>query len=324
MLPDFDVLLELPDYFLSEFSRLGFGAFRILVRRAADVDHEPNVGRGFVDRGDRGDGAVVDHPPTFGHRDSQTSVDGLHSAVDVFDLLVVVAFEGDGEVDKGHRFVEVVAGEHGHDWRVVHVLEMRKVHAVFEHVLRVHFQALAVQPLLRVVVADVAVVIESGEYVRHVEVRFTALDVVPDVDRLVALHHRIRADPFTAIGTILVGNADVAALLAPLPAVKRALQYLADDFAAETQVRAQMFAVSVHHGELAGLGPPGNHLLAEVLHLVYVADADLVGPCDLEPAGRFHRQRRLGHPSSSFLRFQGDVTNDSALGHKFIVGTMKL
>ena len=58
--------------------------------------------------------------------------------LDVVDRLVVVALEGDGEVDVGHRFVEVVAGEHGHDRRLVHELEMREVDTVFEHVLRMH------------------------------------------------------------------------------------------------------------------------------------------------------------------------------------------
>src|SRR6202050_1479900 len=45
---------------------------------------------------------------------------------------------------------------------------------VFEHVLRVQLQALAIQPLLRVVVVGAAAVVESGEYVRCVEVRVTA------------------------------------------------------------------------------------------------------------------------------------------------------
>src|SRR6202022_2749666 len=282
---------------------------------------------GLVDRGDRGNGAVIDHAPTLGHRDSQTAVDGLYPAFDVLDLLVVVTFEGDGEVDEGDRFGEVVASEDRHDGRVVHVLEMCEVHAVFEHILRVHFQTLPIQPLLRVVVVGAAVVIESGEHVRCLEIRLTTVHVVPDVDRLVALHHRIGANSPAAIGAILIRDTDVAALLAPLPSVKRALQGLPDDLAAVTQVCAEMFAVSVHHGELAGLGPPGNHLLVEVLHRVDIADADLVRPCTLEPAGRFHRQRRFSHvpcPSWSYLPFQGDVRNHSRLNEKILVGTMKV
>ncbi len=70
--------------------------------------------------------------------------------------------------------------------------------------------------------------------------------------------------------------------------MKRALQDLADDFAAEAQMRAEVFAVGVHHGELTGLSAPGDQLLAEVGHLVDVAHTDLVGPGNLEPAGRFH------------------------------------
>ena len=114
-----------------------------LCGRPADVDHEADVGGEVVDRRDRRDGAVVDHPPALGHRDAQTAVDGLHAAVDVLDQLGVVALERDREVDERHRLAEVVAGEDRHDRGVVHVLEMREVHAVFEHVLRMQFQALA-------------------------------------------------------------------------------------------------------------------------------------------------------------------------------------
>ena len=52
----------------------------------------------------------------------------------------------------------------------------------------------------------------------------------------------------------------------PLPTVERALDDLADDLAAEPEVGAEVFAVGVHHGHLAGLGPPGDQLLVEVLH----------------------------------------------------------
>jgi len=159
----------------------------------------------------------------------------------------------------------------------------------------VQFQTLAVQPLLRVVAVRAAAVFERGEHVRRIEVRLAALDVVPDVDRVIALHHGVGADPPAAVGPVLVGDADVASLPAPLPPVEGALQHLADDLATVTQVRPKVFAVGVHRGELAGLGPPGDHLLVEVLHLDDVADADLVRPGDLEPSGRLHRQRRLSH-----------------------------
>jgi hypothetical protein len=190
---------------------------------------------------------------------------------------------------------------------------MCEVHAVFEHILRVHFQALPIQSLLRIVAVGAAAVVEPGEDVRRVEVRFTAFDVVPEVDRLVAFHHRIGADSSAAIRAVLIRDADVAALLAPLPPVERTLQHLADDFAAETQVCAEVLAVGVHRGQLTGLGAPGNHLLAEVLHLVDITGADLVRPANLKPSGRFHRQRRFGHD-----------TDDNEPRHKFIVGTMKI
>src|SRR5207253_1917297 len=99
------------------------------------------------------------------------------------------------------------------------------------HVLRVHFQSLAIQPLLRVVAVGAAAVVESGEDVRRFEEGFTALHVVPDVDGLVALHDRIGADTPAAVRAILIWNADVATLVAPLPSVERALQNLADDCA---------------------------------------------------------------------------------------------
>src|SRR6185437_9746368 len=97
--PDLDILLELADDFAPEFVGLGGGAARVFVGRPADVDHEAHIGGELVDRGDRRDGAVVDHAPALGHGDAQSAVDGLHAAVDVLDLLPVVAFEGDGEVD---------------------------------------------------------------------------------------------------------------------------------------------------------------------------------------------------------------------------------
>ena len=318
MPPDLDVLLELPDHFAAELGRLALGAVGVLTRRPTDVDHEPDVGGELVDRGDRRDGAVVDHPPALGHRDAQAAVDGLDAAVDVLDLLPVVTFERDGEVDERHRFGEVMTGEHGHDGRVVHEFEMREIDTVFEHVLRMQLQGLPIQPLLRVVVLGAAAVAERGEDVRRVEIRLTALDVVPDVDRGVALHHGVGADATAPVGPVLVGNADVSALLTPLPAVERALQHLADDRAAITQMRTEVLAVGVHHGELTGLGPPRDHLLPEVLHRVHVAHTDLVGPGDLEPAGWCHRQRRLSHAGSLLGR------NDRRDDHQIKVPSMKL
>ena len=140
--PDIDVLAELPDDLLAELLRLGFGPRGVLARRAADEDGEAHVGGGVVDGRDRGDGPVVDHAPTLCHRDAEAAVDRLDTALDVVDRLVFIAFEGDGEVDVGHRFVEVVSSEHRHDRRLVHELEMREVDAVFEHVLRMQFQSL--------------------------------------------------------------------------------------------------------------------------------------------------------------------------------------
>ena len=121
-----------------------------------------------------------------------------------------------------------------------------------KHVLGMHLQAGAVQPLLGVVVGGGAGVAEAGEHIGHVEERIPTLLVVPDVDRLVALDDRERADPSApAIGAVLVGDAHVAALVVPLPAVEWGLDDLALDVAAVAEMGAQVFAVGVHHGELA-------------------------------------------------------------------------
>ena len=192
-----------------------------------------------------------------------------------------------------------MSGEHGHDGRLVHELEMGEVDAVLEHVLRMHFQPRPVHGGDRVVVGEAAAVAESGEHVGDVEVGLASLHVVPDVDRLVALGHRIGADAPAPVGPVLVGDADVAALVVPLPAVKRTLDDLALDVTPETQVCAQVLAVGVHHGHPARMRPPRHHLLTEVRHPVDLADSDLGGPRDLEPSRRFHRQRRSRHPVPS-------------------------
>ena len=295
MRPDVDVLGELTDHLRTELLGPDPGALGILCGRAADIDVEPDVGGGFVDRGDARDGAVVDHPPALGHRDAQPAVDGLHPAVDVLDPLAVVALERDGEVDVGHRRIEVVPGEDRVDRDAVDVPEMLDVHPVLQHVLRMHLQTGPVEPLLRVVVIEAAGVVETGEHIGSLEERIPAEFVVPDVYRRIAFGDGIGLDAAAAVGSILVGDAHVSPFVAPLPAVERALQNLAGDDAAETQVRPEVFAIGVHHRQLPGLGTPGDHLLTEVLHGVYPADGDLVGPRDLEPPRGLHRQWRLGH-----------------------------
>ena len=205
------------------------------------------------------------------------------SSIDCF-----VALERDREVDVGHRFGEVVPGEQRHDRRLVHELEVGEVDAVLEHVLRMHFQRLAVQPLLGVVVGDATAVGEARENVRRLEEWGASLDVMPDVDRFVALGHRVGAHAAAAVRARLIGDADVATLDVPLPAVEGALNHLADDVAAEAEVCSEVLAVGVHDRDLAGFGTPRDHLLAEVLHGVDVAQLDFVGPRDLEPSRRLH------------------------------------
>ena len=172
---------------------------------------------------------------------------------------------------------------------------MRKVHAVLEDVLGVQFQCFAVEPLLRVILVDAAGVVEAREDVRRLEERVAPLDVVPDVHRLVALDRGIGADAATPVRAILIRDADVAAFLTPLPPVERTLQDLALHMSAVPEVGTKVLAVGIHHGELTRLCAPGDHLGVEILHPAHVAGLDLVGPRDLEPSGRLHRQRRLGH-----------------------------
>ncbi len=172
---------------------------------------------------------------------------------------------------------------------------MGEVDAVFEDVLRMHFQRLAVIPLLRVVIVDTAVLVETREDVGGFEERIAPLDVVPDVDGLIALDDRIGANAATPVWPILVGNADVAALVIPLPAVEGALDDLTVDVTAVAEMSAEVLAVGVHHGQLTGLRAPRDHLGVEVRHPADVTGLDLVGPGDLEPTCRLHRQRWLGH-----------------------------
>src|SRR6478609_1041972 len=106
---------------------------------------------------------------------------------------------------------------------------MREVDTVLEDILRMHLQAFAVQPHLGVVVGGAAAVGETGEHVRRVEVGSTTVDVVPDVDRVVALDDREGSDAPATIGAVLIRDADVATVAVPLPPVERALQDLPDD-----------------------------------------------------------------------------------------------
>jgi hypothetical protein len=191
-----------------------------------------------------------------------------------------------------------VSGEHRHDRRLVHEFEVGDVDTVFHYVLRVQLPVRLVQGLAGVVIGQTAAVLEAGEDVGHIEERLTAFDVMPDVGRLVAFHHGVGTHLASAVGSLLVGDTDVATLVVPLPAVKGAFDDLAFDVAAETQVSAEVFAVGVHHRQPARLRTPGDHFAAEVVHRVYVAGGDLVGPRDLEPTGRLHRQRRFRHLSS--------------------------
>ena len=172
---------------------------------------------------------------------------------------------------------------------------MREVDAVLEHVLRMHLQACAEQALLRVVVGRGAGVAEAREDIGDIEVRLPAVDVMPDVHRLIAFGHRVGPHATSAVGSALVRDADIAAVVVPLPAVERALDDLALDVAAVAEMGAEVFAIGVHHGQPPRLRAPRDHVAVEVLHPVHVADVDLVGPRDLEPTGRFHRQWRLGH-----------------------------
>ena len=80
-----------------------------------------------------------------------------------------------------------MTGEDRVDRCAVHVLEMREIDPVFEYVLRVHLVPLLEEPLLRVVVRDRRAVTEAAEDIGRFEEGVAVFDVVPDVDRLIAL-----------------------------------------------------------------------------------------------------------------------------------------
>ena len=177
----------------------------------------------LVDRGDSRDGAVVHHPPALGDSHPEAGVDRFDPALDVVNGLTVITFEGDGEVHVGDWPGEVVPGEQRHDRCLVHVFEMREIDAVLQHVLRVQTLTGPVQPLLRVVVGGGGAVAESGDDVGDLEVGLAAVDVVPDVHRLVDLCDRVCAHPAAAVGPRFIRDADVMAVGVPLPAVERTL-----------------------------------------------------------------------------------------------------
>ena len=103
-----------------------------------------------------------------------------------------------------------------------------------------------------------------------------AVDVVPDVDRLVAFDDRERADAAAPVRPVLIRDADVAAVVIPLPSVERTLQDLPHHMSAVAEVGAEVLAVGVHDGQLSRLRTPRDQVATEVLHPVHVADLDLV------------------------------------------------
>jgi hypothetical protein len=151
----------------------------------------------------------------------------------------------------------------------VHELEVREVDPVLQHVLRMQLKVLLEQRASRPVIGEAAAVPEAGEYVRRLEEWLPALGVMPDIDGLVAFNHRVGAYSATAVRPTFVGYADVAALGVPLPSVEGAFDDLDLNVTAEAQVRAEVFAVRVHHVDPARPSTPAHHFLAEVMHLVY-------------------------------------------------------
>ncbi len=183
---------------------------------------------------------------------------------------------------------------------------MGEVHPpVLEDVLRMHLQP---SPIQRgrgngwVVVGGSPVVAERLEHVGgDLEVGRSPFGVVPDPHRLVPFDDGIAADAPPLVGTAFVGNAHVAPLAVPLPAVERTHEVLAFDVAAVSQVCAEVLAVRVEHRDPSGLCPPRDHFAPEVLHPADGADLDLGAPGDLEPACRLHGQgwfRQFGPPGS--------------------------
>ena len=162
----------------------------------------------------------------------------------------------------------------------------------FSIVLRMQLQTRTVEGRggnRRIVVVGGLTIGKISEYVGHIEIRFPALNVVPDPHGRIAFDGRIAADPAALLGAFSYGT-HIAAVGIPFQAVERADQILALDVPAVSEVRTEVLATGVEHRHPARCGPPGHHLPAEVLHLVDRTDGDLRRPGDLEPAGRFHRQ----------------------------------
>lgn len=65
----------------------------------------------------------------------------------------------------------------------------------------------------------------------------------PHVDGVVEFGHRVRPHPPCPVGPVLIGDADVASVAIPHPAVKRALDPVCDDTAAMREAGAEVLAM---------------------------------------------------------------------------------
>ena len=190
---------------------------------------------------------------------------------------------------------------------MVHVLEMRTVGGVLGHDLRVYRLTLGAPGELRVravVSSRVGFELrECAEDVRHLPLRLFAFGLMPDEDAVVLLPNRIHPQPQHLVGPVrLVGDVSIGAVGSPAPAVKRALDAVADHGAAVADMCAEVFAVRFHHMQHALLVAVGNQILAEVVQRPDLADREFRRPADHEPTGDFPGERYFHRGASRSRR----------------------
>ncbi len=104
---------------------------------------------------------------------------------------------------------------------------------------------------------------------------------MPDGHRFVAFGNRIRPDPPSLVGALLIRDPDVAAIAVPHPAVKRALNPLVDDATTKSQVRPKVLAMGVQHAETSVEASEGDQITTEVVQRHDVTDGQISAPRDL-------------------------------------------
>src|ERR1700758_227216 len=91
--------------------------------------------------------------------------------------------------------------------------------------------------------------------------------------------------PQRAVGSLwLVGNVSIGPVRAPPPPVERALDAVADHFAAVADVSAEVFAVRFQDVQFTALILISHQILAEVVERPRLANREFGRPPDHEPS----------------------------------------